>query len=148
MLVKHVMTKKVVTVKSSDSFDFILDVLIKQKISGMPVVSKKGKVIGIISEKDLLYSLFPTQEEFYKDIEYYFHNSKVELEAKKIKKLTAKKLMTKKIISVTPDDHVLRACSLLLIHNIRRLPVIAKGNLVGVVTTRNLYKNFLNSLLT
>ena len=147
MLVKEVMTRRVVTVSPKDNFKKVLSTFLRHKISGAPVVNKNGKVVGIISEKDLLYSLFPTQEEFYKDLDYHFHHKNAELEARKVSKLIASKLMTKKIVSVDPDDHVLRACSLLLIHHIRRLPVINKGKLVGFVTTDDLYKNFLKSLI-
>src|SRR3989344_1974842 len=104
---------------------------------------KKGKVVGVISEKDLFYRLFPSQEEFYKNIEYYTNRNNLEKETRAIVKLKAKDLMTKDIISIGKNDHILTACSLLLIYEIRRLPVINHGKLVGVVTTNDIYKNFL-----
>ncbi|OGM31810.1 hypothetical protein A3D00_03905 [Candidatus Woesebacteria bacterium RIFCSPHIGHO2_02_FULL_38_9] len=131
------------TVRKNTSYKEVVLLLIKHKISGIPVIEKTKKVVGIISEKDLLYQLFPSQEEFYKDIEHYMHHDVIEKEAVKVKKLKAKDFMSRDVISVKPDDHVLTACALLVINNIRRLPVIEKGKLVGIVTSNNLFKNFL-----
>ena len=141
------MTSKVHTIPLSASFESIVNLLIKHKISGAPVVDSRGEVVGLISERDLFYHLFPKQEEFYKDIEYYMDHNHLEKEAVRVRKLKAEKLMRKEVISIGPDEHVLKACALLLLHRIRRLPVIENGKLVGIVTTNNLYKNFLRSLV-
>ncbi len=147
MLVRDLMTSRVYTISSADSFSEIVSLLIKKRISGAPVVDKSGKVVGIISEKDLFYKLFPSQKQFYKNIEYYMNFERIEKESKKVSKLKARNFMSKKIISIRSDDYILKACSLFLIHNIRRLPVIDDGKLVGIVTTNNIYKNFLSNLV-
>lgn len=147
MLIRDVMVRKVHFLTPQDDFEKIIKLLVKKKIAGLPVVNKKGKVIGVISEKDLFFKLFPSQKEFYKDLEYYMNFNNLEKEAARLLRLKARNFMTKKVISVGPGEHVLKACSLLLRHNIRRLPVIDKGKLVGIVTTNNIYKNFLLSLL-
>jgi CBS domain-containing protein len=140
MLVKDVMTHQVLTVGVNATYKEVLDLLTHHRISGVPVVGKSGKVLGIISEKDLLYSLFPSQEEFYKDIKHYMNHDEIEKEADKIKHLKARNFMSKEVVSVTPEDHILKACALLVIKGIRRLPVIEKGKLVGIVTTNNLFR--------
>jgi CBS domain-containing protein len=147
MQVAEVMTSKMHTVFSHASFAEILELLVSKHISGVPVVDKRRRLVGIISEKDLLSHLFPTIEEFYHDIHYYWNHQHIESEAGKITKLTAKELMNPRVVTVSPEDHVLRACALLLIHRIRRLPVVRERQLVGIVTTNNLYKNYLKHLL-
>lgn len=147
MLVKDVMTKKVITATPSTRFTKLVRLLIKKNISGVPIVNKKGGVVGVISEKDLFFRLFPSQEEFYKNVEYYLNHKNLEKETRAIVKLKAKDLMTKEIISIGKNDHILTACSLLLIYDIRRLPVLDQGKLVGVVTTNDIYKNFLQHLI-
>jgi CBS domain-containing protein len=141
------MTTKVLTVRKDTSYKDIVSLLIRKRISGVPVIDHQRKVIGIISEKDLLYVLFPSQEEFYKDVNYYMDQDAVEKEAIKVKKLVARDFMSKNVISVKPGDHVLTACSLLITKNIRRLPVIENGELVGIVTSNSLYKDFLKKIL-
>lgn len=147
MKVRDVMVKKVHTVLPSDDFVKIVKLLVEKKISGVPVVNKKGKVVGIISEKDLFYKFFPTQKQFYEDADYYMNFDNLEKESSKVLKLKAKDFMSRKVISIAPDDHILKACSLFILHNIRRLPVIKKGKLVGIITTNNIYKNFLMSMI-
>jgi CBS domain-containing protein len=147
MKVRSVMVNKVVTIRDNSTFPQIVSLLVENKISGAPVVNKKGKVVGIISEKDLIVHLFPDEKEFYKNMEYYTAPGRIEEEAKKITKLKAKDLMTKDVISTDPENSVMTACAVLLINNIRRLPVMENGKIVGIVTTKKLYKNFLKSLL-
>ena len=68
MLVRDVMFKRVFTVNDSADFQTIVKLLATKKISGITVVNKEGKLVGVISEKDLLYKLFPSEKKFYKNI--------------------------------------------------------------------------------
>lgn len=147
MLVKQVMTRKLHYVRPDASFREIVDLLVREQISGVPVIDENEKLLGIVSEKDLLLNLFPSQKDFYKDPHYYWSHKHIESESKKIMKYAARDLMTSEIITVKPDDHILKACSLLLVHKIRRLPVVAKKRLVGIVTTNNIYRNYLQFLI-
>lgn len=141
------MTKRVVTVSPADTFSRIVKLLIKENISGVVVLNKNKKVIGVISEKDLLFKLFPSQRNFYKNLEYYMNYENINKDVKKISKLKARNFMSKEIISIRSDEHILKACSLFVRNRIRRLPVIDDGKLVGIVTTGNIYKNFLSNLV-
>jgi len=147
MLVRDVMIRRVVSVSPTEPFPEIVKVLVKKKISGVVVLNAKRKVVGVISEKDLFHKLFPSQKRFYKDLEYYMNYKNIEKDIPKLLKLKAKDLMSKRIIAIGPDEHILKACSLFLIHNIRRLPVIESGRLVGIVTISSIYRNFLTSLI-
>lgn len=147
MLVKEVMSRKVRSLSPNETFSQIVKFLVKHRISGAPVVNKKGKVVGIVSEKDLLYKLFPSEKTFYKDPEYYMDYNRIESDAAKVRKLTAKHFMTKEVISVASDDHILKACSVFIFNKIRRLPVMDDGKLVGIVTTNDIYKKFLTVIL-
>lgn len=147
MLVRDVMVKPVFSVGEDATFAQVVKLLSRKKVSGVSVVNKKGKLVGVISEKDLLICLFPTHRDFYKNIEYYKNFEKIEGEAEVVKKLLARDVMTRRIITVEPERHVLVACSLMTIHNIRRLPVVDDGKLVGIVTLGSLYKNYLTSFV-
>ncbi len=148
MLIKDVMTKKVITIPLHFNFLQILRLFVKQNITGAPVVDKKGKVLGIISEKDLIFALFPNEKEFYKNMEFYMTETRREDLVKDVGKLKAEKLMRKNFLFVGPDDHILTACASLLLHNIRRLLVMDKGKLVGIVTTNDVFKNYLSHFTT
>jgi len=147
MLVKNAMTSgKIHTLSPRDGFGKIVRFLVKNKISGAPVINKKGKLVGIVSEKDLFYKLFPSPKKFYKDPEYYMDFNRIEADALAVKKLKAKDFMTRKLVTIGPEEHILKACSLFIKHEIRRLPVVDKGKLIGVVTTNDVYKRFLTVL--
>ena len=148
MLVKDVMTKKVILIREKATFREILQTFRKNKISGAPVVDAKNNLVGIVSEKDLLFKLFPSEKEFYKNIEFYQSVSQRENIFTGVKKLTAGKIMSKNVIYVDENDHVLTACAQLLIHNIRRLPVLRNGKIIGIVTTGNVFKNYLSHTVT
>lgn len=143
MLVKEVMTGKVRTVSPNASYSEILKILIDHHISGLPVVDKKGKVVGIVSEKDLFRKLFPSEKIFYKDPEYYMNFDRIERDSKSVNKVKASHIMSREIISIRSDEHVLKACSLFIKYKVRRLPVIDNGKLVGIISTNNIYKHFL-----
>ncbi len=147
MLVRDVMSTQLHCVKTSASFAEVLQILIHHRISGVPVIDHHEKFVGIISEKDLLLNLFPSQAQFYQDYPYYLSHEHIEHEANKINDLTAQDLMTTELITVEPQDHVLKACAVLIIHKIRRLPVVDHEHLVGIVTTNNLYRNYLRYLV-
>ena len=145
MLVRDIMIAKVISIPEETSFAKIVHIMLDTRVSGLPVLDDNEKIVGIVSEKDLLHQLFPTQDEFYKDINYYKDYTNIELEASKIRDLRAKDIMTKDVITVSPDSHVLVACSLVAIHGIRRIPVVENEDLIGIVSTSRLYKHYLSS---
>src|SRR3989344_6920580 len=99
MKVREVMTKKVITGTPNLRFSEIIKLLIKKDISGFPIVNDKGKVVGVLSEKDIFYKLFPSEKKFYKNIEYYTNFNNIEKDIPSITKLKAKDFMSKDIIS-------------------------------------------------
>ncbi|MCA9397525.1 CBS domain-containing protein [candidate division WWE3 bacterium] len=141
------METNVHTIDPEATFEEILNLLIEHRISGTPVVDSDKKLIGIISEKDLLEYLFPSESEYYSDVRYWKDPHHLESEAKRVVTMKAKDLLTTDVITVRPKTKVMTACSLLLVHNIRRLPVVDEGTLVGIVTSNDLYKNFLKTLV-
>ncbi|HWO40722.1 MAG TPA: CBS domain-containing protein [Candidatus Eisenbacteria bacterium] len=106
MLAKDIMTGQVITVSPTTSVKNLAALLIKNQISGAPVVDKNGKIIGIVSEADIL--------------------------AKKGKDV--KSIMSKTIISVTETTPVEEIARLMATHKIKRLPVMREGRIVGIVS--------------
>jgi len=149
MLVKQAMTSKtLIKFSPNDSFKKIVKTLIEKQISGAPVVNKRGKLVGVVSEKDLFYKLFPSQKAFYKNPEMYMDFNRIESEAVVVRRMRAKDFMTRQPITIEPDEHILKACSLFIKNNIRRLMVVKGKKLIGVVTINDVYKRFLSILLT
>lgn len=146
MFVYEVMRTSVHTIHEDSPFEEILSEFLDKRISGAPVINHYEKLVGIISEKDLFSYLFPSEEEFYSDIEYWKNKSHLEEGATRITKMRARDMMRTNVITVAPSDSVMHACSLLLVNKIRRLPVVHGEKIVGIVTTGDLYQNFLKRL--
>jgi len=107
---KDIMTTKVVTVKPSTSIEDAARLLVRRKISGVPVVDEKDKtkVVGILTEADLLAA--PSGAK------------------------TVAEVMKKRVVSVSPDTPVDEIAEILVKKKIKRVPVIDAGKLVGIVS--------------
>lgn len=112
MRVKDVMTKDVIYVELPNTRDRVLEVLKKHKISAVPVL-KNGKLVGIVTIKDLL---------------------------KKVEEDQLALLMTENPVTVKPNDPIKKAVEIFLENPFRRLPVVERGKLAGFLTVRDLIK--------
>jgi CBS domain-containing protein len=110
MTVADYMTTEVVRIEIPGNRDDVLKILKRTGISGVPVL-KEGKLVGIITRKDLLMKSDETQLGL---------------------------LMTRDPVTVSPDTSVQEAARLLIEHNIRRLPVVDGGDLVGLLSVADL----------
>jgi CBS domain-containing protein len=143
MLVKEVMIKNVVTLKAAQTLAKAAEILVKNNISGAPVVGENNKLIGMISEKDLFKALYPDLKDILLNIKAWFVKEKASFKINEKKKVFIKSLMAKEVISIEEDDSILKAGALMLSSNIHRLPVLRKGKLVGLVSRRDIFRKLL-----
>jgi CBS domain-containing protein len=138
MKAKDIMIKKVITVSSDTSIEELAGILTANNISGVPVVDKDNNVIGIITEKDILYKdsepRFPPAVEFLGATIYMGGVRKYNERLKKVLAANVAELMTKDVISVHEDDDIKKIVDLMLEKNINRLPVFDSGHkLSGII---------------
>ncbi|MFA0765876.1 MAG: hypothetical protein BDTLLHRC_000829 [Candidatus Fervidibacter sp.] len=107
---KDIMTTRVVTVKPSTPIADAARLLVRRKISGVPVVDEKDKtkVVGILTEADLLAA--PSGAK------------------------TVAEVMRKRVISVSPETPIDEIAAILVKRKIKRVPVLDGGKLVGIVS--------------
>ena len=115
---KDVMTKEVVTIEPDTLLAEAIDRLVSNKISGMPVCDKEGHIIGMISEKDLLNYIFSGN----------------------INNTTVKEAMSTQIISFPPDADLDKIALVMSEKQIRRVPILDDGKLVGIVSRRSMLR--------
>ncbi|HYN44805.1 MAG TPA: CBS domain-containing protein [Candidatus Limnocylindrales bacterium] len=156
MKIKDVMNKDVIICKPDDTLGNLADLLKKNHISGLPVVDK-GKVVGLVSETDLL-KLFKIPEisnelwlpSPFEIIEIPIRNLVKIEETKKafenIKLQPVKDIMTKTIHAISPQDDLEDASKMMVRYNVNRLPVIDNGKLVGIVARRDILKGLSGSM--
>ena len=129
MTVASVMTRNPFTALAGDSVNDAQALMRREKVHRLPVVTSAGKLIGIVSEKDLLYaSPSPATT-----LNIYEMNSL-------LAKLKVESVMTKKVLTVTSSATVEDAARTLVDNNIGGLPVVDDGKLVGIVTESDLFR--------
>ncbi len=137
--VADIMTSDPMTVKPETPLKEAIAILAQNKISGLPVVDEDDKLIGIISENDLMWQetgVEPPPYIMILDSVIYLENpNRYEKEIHKALGQTVADVMTKKCLTITIDKPVKQAARLLHDKKIRRLPVIDKqGKVVGIIT--------------
>jgi CBS domain-containing protein len=121
--VKDVMTTRVVSVKRGTSFKEMAIALRENRVSAFPVIDDDGKVIGVVSEADMLARKVLSTGMLHRG------------EQDKAEDLTAGDLMTHPAITVSPEDSVEVAARLMYTLQVKRLPVIdPSGRLAGIIS--------------
>ncbi|KAB1140088.1 CBS domain-containing protein [Streptomyces luteolifulvus] len=143
-----VMTPDVVRATYDTPFKEVARLLADHRISGLPVVDDDEKVIGVISETDLMVRQAETPDPH----EHKRHLRLAELthsarrQTAKAKARTAGQLMTEPAITVHADDTIVEAARTMAKRRVERLPVLdAEDRLVGIVTRRDLLQVFLRT---
>jgi len=140
MKVKDLMSKKVIKVMSGQTLGQVSNILVKNKISGAPVINKAGKLVGIISEKDIFGALYPNFIDIVGDVSAWFDNEKREYKLKAKKEIIIDSIMTKKVITIEPEESALKAGNKMISNQIHRLIVLNKQKkILGIVTRRDIF---------
>ncbi len=111
---REIMTSNVITVRPDTTLDEIAQTFVAHRITGVPVVDEEGRVLGIVSEFDLI--------------------------AKRGR--TAADVMTREVIAVTEDTPAEKVADLIVQQRVRRVPVLREGRLVGIITRADLVRLF------
>ncbi|TET52615.1 MAG: CBS domain-containing protein [Anaerolineales bacterium] len=135
MLVKEGMTPDPITVSEDTSVSKALDMMRQEKVRRFPVVGKRGKLAGIVLEKDLLYAS-PSPATTLSLFEIHTLLAKV----------TVADVMTREVVTVDEDAPIEQAARIMVDNNIGGLPVMREGSLVGIITETDLFKVFLEML--
>ena len=112
MRAEDVMTTRVITVREDQTKQEAARLLSQHRISGLPVVSDDNTVVGVVTEYDVISKEGKTVEE----------------------------IMTRGVISVTPETELEDVSNVLVHERIKRLPVLEQGRLVGIVSRADLVR--------
>jgi CBS domain-containing protein len=139
MKVSDVMTRDVITVAPGASIRTAAQLMVDHAVSGLPVVDDAGALVGILSEGDLILRQKPRAWQSWWQV-FFIDPERLAREYQKAMGMTVAEVMTRAVISVTPDDSLASAAEVLDGHRIRRLPVVVDGALVGIVSRGDLVK--------
>jgi acetoin utilization protein AcuB len=134
MRVAELMTTKVFTVEPHDLIDRVFFLIHYEKIRHLPVV-EKGKLVGIVSDRDLYKALGPKSNS--NVIEANTDNSQLHVVSQRVAHI-----MHRGVYSVTPETMASEAASLMAEHRIGALPVVEKDKLVGILSATDILRVF------
>jgi CBS domain-containing protein len=136
--VRDVMTTDVAAVREDTAYREIVDVLAARRVSAVPVVDSVDRVLGVVSEADLIHKIefagAPHEN-------HLFEARRVRAGRAKANGDTARELMTTPAVTVLPHTSLARAARIMDAENVKQLPVINDlGRLVGIVARSDLLK--------
>jgi CBS domain-containing protein len=133
-----IMRSPVFTVKEDDSVQELAALLAKKKISGAPVLNNQNRVVGIVSEGDLVSQdadiHFPHYIELLGNIIYLESIKKYEDRLEKAAASSVKEIMTTEVITVQKEAPLHEIATLLTDRKVNRLPVLDGDILIGIIT--------------
>ncbi|WP_406258195.1 CBS domain-containing protein [Streptomyces chartreusis] len=146
--VGEVMTAEVVHARRETSFKDVARLLDRHRISGLPVVDHDDKVLGVISETDLVrrQAATPSERGTGRRLRIGPLRRAARATAAKAHADTAEQLMSTPAITVHPEQRVADAARVMERHHIERLPVVdEEDRLIGIATRRDLLRVFLRT---
>lgn len=117
--IKLIMTKKVVSVKTSAKISKAIELMTQQNLGGLPVIDDKNRVKAIITERDIA-NMF----------------------ADRISGVTVTRLMSEKVVTAIPKTTIFEAARTMTTQGFRRLPIISEDKVVGIITTMDIIRFF------
>ncbi len=141
MQAREVMTKDVVTVGLDTTVSEVAALLVRHRISAVPVVSADSRVVGIVSQTDLGHrSETETEKKRKWWLEAFADPNARAREFIKSHALRAKDVMSRFLVSVSPQASLAEVADLLDSHRIRQVPVMEGGKLVGMISRADLVR--------
>lgn len=143
MKVADIMQRSLVTVTEDTPVKEIGRLIFSLGLAGIPVVKDK-KLVGIVTEKDILTKFHPTVQDYMEDPVNTSDFVKMEANLRFFLNTTATEVMSKEPTTISPDTPLVKAQSIMLLNKISRLPIIDKeGNLIGIVSQGDIFRGLL-----
>ena len=120
---KDIMETNVITITEQTPIHEAIDVLAENEITGLPVVDGRGRLVGIVSEKDILKMAYPKVT----------HTCDKAMNSRNIGNV-----MTSEVLSFRSDDNLADVCQCIMYSPFRRVPVLDDGRLVGLISRKDI----------
>jgi CBS domain-containing protein len=147
--VKDIMTRDVITVTKETDIKELAEILAEHRINGAPVVDDDGKVIGLVSESDLVMLQknlhIPTVVAIFDAVVYLESLKHFEKELNKMTSTTVKDLYNKDFVAVKPDDLISEVATIMDEKKQGTIPVVEEGKLVGIIGKVDIVRSLINA---
>lgn len=139
MIAQDIMTSRVYTVGPDATVQEVAKLLLERRISGVPVVDDAGRMVGIVSEGDLLRRHdIGTETRHSWWLKFFADTADLSREYTKTHGRLARDVMTKNVITVSEDTAVSEVAEIMESNHIKRVPVVRDGELVGIISRANI----------
>lgn len=147
MNVADVMTRQVISVMPETTIAAAAELMLKHRISGLPVVNNEGGVVGVVTEGDLLRRVETgTERRRSPWLEFLVAPGRLARDYTSSHARKVGEVMSEDVAAVAPGDSLAEIVRLMERRRIKRVPVIEGGQLVGIVSRANLVRALLESL--
>lgn len=144
MIVRDVMTRDVISITRYESIVHVANILTEKNISGLPVVDKEKKVLGIITQADILSMVGVSREHTFKDLLKFMLGEP--LPERRMGDIVGD-IMTAPAVTIKPDANIAEAVRIMDERRIRRLTVVDDRNtLIGILTRADILKAVIRKL--
>lgn len=140
MKIKDIMHRNTASVLPDCSLEEVIKIMALQRINGIPIVDENQKVIGFISQHDIIKALLPNYLTVISSNIFLTEFIQLSKKLKEYAHFQVEEFMNKEVITINEDDNEVMAADLLIRYKIHHLPVLRNGYLVGIVTMRDLLK--------
>ncbi|WP_029911572.1 CBS domain-containing protein [Pelobacter seleniigenes] len=141
---KEIMTTDVVAVTTDTSLKELAKKFVETRYSNMPVLDENGKLVGVISETDLVEQQrpmhIPTVMALFDWVFYLDSEKKFKEEVDRVTATTVGELCSRNVVTCSPNDSVRDLAGLMSKHKVHLLPVVEQGKMVGVVARLDLIR--------
>jgi CBS-domain-containing membrane protein len=141
MKVKDVMDPSPNLIKATDTFEHLIKLLDEVKYHVVFVVDKEDKLVGIVTEGDIIKVLIPKYISVDESLISVMDVNYFERKCIENRNLTINEIMSTTTFTVTEEDTIIKAAALMVVNKIHTLPVIRDGKVVGIVPRLTLIKH-------
>lgn len=134
MQVRDVMSTGVLTAYPTDTVRSVVVKMLSRHCGAVPVVERDATLVGLVAVRDVMLPMYPNYGDYIHDNVHSRDFVEMEEGYAAILDKKVEEIMSRKPLSVSPDDPVLQAASYMGLKHFRRIPVVDKGKLVGMIS--------------
>lgn len=142
-----IMSRNVITVEPEMELIKLAEVLAIHKVGGVPVVEKSGRLVGVVSQSDLVAQnknpSIPRSITLFDWVIYLDSMDKLKSELDKMAGVLVRDIMTKKVLTVTPESSMAEVADLMTEKKVHTIPVLKDGEIVGVIGKLDIVRSLL-----
>jgi CBS domain-containing protein len=134
MKVRELMGPGVVTVGPKTPLREVLPLMLRHHLNDILIVDSEQRLSGIVTYSDLSRKLLPTEQELMEHEEYLIDPQAMEDRFSDIASVPVDEIMTRHVVTVSPELEALQAGAIMTAHRVKQLPVVRNDKVIGIIS--------------